>query len=149
VSIDGAIAAAATEMIDDIRRRNAEATAAAAAVPALQLPAQQVQCRAHGSCFRQSPAAQQAEVPSTQRAIAEETGTATMRIVVTVTCLAVQQDEGDEDEDGEDLDPVPMSARLRRRSAELQVVAPARGYVSAPSSPRSYAAAVTRAQVTC
>lgn len=52
----------------------------------------------------------------------------------------------DTDDSDEDLDPVPMSARLRRWSAELQVVAPARGYVSAPSSPRAYIAAATRAQ---
>jgi hypothetical protein len=58
--------------------------------------------------------------------------------------LAVQHDTDDSDED---LDPVPMSARLRCWSAELQVVAPARGYVSAPSSPRAYIAAATRAQV--
>lgn len=58
--------------------------------------------------------------------------------------VAVQHDTDDSEED---LDSVPMSARLRRWNAELQVVAPARGYVSAPSSPRAYAAAVSRAQV--
>ena len=48
VSIDGAIAAAATEMVDDIRRRNAQsaaiADAAAAAGPAQPLSAQPVRC---------------------------------------------------------------------------------------------------------
>ena len=48
VSIDGAIAAAATEMVDDIRRRNAQsaaiADAAAAAGPAQPPSAQPVRC---------------------------------------------------------------------------------------------------------
>ena len=62
-----------------------------------------------------------------------------------LTIYAAVQHDTDDSED--DLDPVPMSAGLRRWNAELQVVAPARGYVSAPSSPRTYAAAVSRAQV--
>jgi hypothetical protein len=45
VSIDGAIAAAATEIVDDIRRRNAAAAAAPAAMPAHPLSVNLVRCR--------------------------------------------------------------------------------------------------------